>query len=222
MYGRYGALVPNRASRSTADDRPDGGGRLQGIVAAAVALADREGLEAVSIRRVAGELGMRPMSLYTYIPSKQELLELMADRIVAEVLVDDPLPPDWRRAVETVALSSHRMFVEHPWVLEISRARAQLGPNGLRHAEQLLRAIEPLGLDAEERWQALFLINDYTLGHALRAAQAPAGPGVYPEVDPDRFPRLADALSRPGPPRDEETFRRGLALVLDALETRRR
>lgn len=213
--------MPNRASESTtAEDRPGGAERLQAIVAAAVALADREGLEAVSIRRVAGELGMRPMSLYTYIASKQELLGQMAERIVAEVLVDEPLPPDWRAAVELVALRSHRMFVEHPWVLAISQARAQLGPSGLRHAEQLLRAIEPLGLDAEERWQALFLINDYTLGHALRAAQAPAGPAVYPEVDPDRFPRLTDALSAPGPARDEETFRRGLAMLLDALESR--
>lgn len=194
----------------------------QSIVAVAVQLADREGLEAVSIRRVAGEIGLRPMSLYSYIASKQELLGQMAEAIVAEVLVEEPLPADWRQAVELVALRSHRTFVRHPWVLAISEGRAQLGPSGLRHAEQLLTAIEPLGLNAKKRWRALFLINDYTLGHALRAAQAPAGPAVYPEVDRDRFPRLADALKRPGPARDEETFRRGLRLLLDALESQGR
>jgi AcrR family transcriptional regulator len=187
-----------------------------------VELADREGLEAVSIRRVAAELRMRPMSLYTYIASKEELLARMAESIVGEVLVEEPLPADWRQAVELVALRSHRTFVRHPWVLAISQGQAQLGPSGVRHAEQLLTAIEPLGLSAKKRWRALFLINDYTLGHALRAAQVPAGPTVYPDVDPDRFPRLAAALKRPGPARDEETFRRGLRMLLDALESQAR
>jgi AcrR family transcriptional regulator len=186
-------------------------------VAAAVELADREGLDAVSIRRVAAALSVRPMSIYTWITSKDELLDLMAEAVVGEVVVTRPLPTDWRGAVEAIALQSHRVFVAHPWLAEISQRRPDLGANALRHAEQLLAAIAPLNLSPEATWQALFVINDYTLGHAVRVAHAPPlSAGQYPPFDPQQFPHLARALDGVRR-RGEDTFLAGLQRVLDGI-----
>ena len=217
MYGEYSHDMPNRASRrSRADTQPLASLRHR-LVGAAVSMADREGLEAVSIRRIAAELGLRPMSIYTYVASKEELLDLMAETVVAEVLVKQPLPKDWRAAVETIALQSHQVFLAHPWLAAISQQRPDLGRNAVHHAEQLLAAIAPLDLSPEDAWQALFLINDYTLGHAIRVAHAPSlEAGTYPPFDAKQFPHLARTLPS-ARRRDINTFLAGLRLLLDGL-----
>ncbi len=211
--------MPNRAQHRRATDETTT--VLERVVAAAVALADEGGLDAVSIRRIAHELKMRPMSLYTYIPSKEALLELMGEQIVGEVLVREPLPDDWRQALTLIATRSHHVFTRHRWVLAISQRRTNLGRNGLRHAEQQLTALAPLALAARDAWDVLFLINDYTLGHAMRVAHAPtAPPNTYPTFDPADYPYLAHALTQPGPVRGRDTFRTGLDTILDAVERR--
>ena len=98
--------MPNRAPEldwaAPAADRGRGLKR-EAIVSAAVAIADREGLAAVSIRRVAAELGIRPMSIYTHVASKDDLVDLMLDQVIAEALVPEPLPEDWREALRQLA-----------------------------------------------------------------------------------------------------------------------
>ena len=161
------------------------------------------------------------MSIYTYITSKDELLELMAEAVVSQVLIKAPLPPAWRAAVETIALQSHQVFIAHPWLAAISRGRPNLGVNALHHAEQLLTAISPLNLPAEEAWEGLFLINDYTLGHALRVAHAPPSTtGAFPTFDHQQFPHLAATIHR-RQRRSENTFLDGLSRILDGIETAR-
>src|SRR3954449_4175411 len=108
VYGVAFRAVPRRSSLSR-----------EAIVAAALALADAEGLDAVSIRRVAAALGARPMSLYTHIAAKDDLVDLMADAVVGEVLVEDP-PAGWRAALGAMAERSWRTFVAHPWLLAAS------------------------------------------------------------------------------------------------------
>src|ERR671934_1217855 len=138
--------------RSRDAPRPAGRGRgltRDAIVAAAIAVADDDGLDAVSIRRVAGELGVRPMSLYTHIASKEDLLDLMVNEVVAEALVPEPLPEAWRAAVREIAVRSHDAFVAHPWTLQAFSQRPRVGPNTLRHAEQSSAAVAGLGLDAQ-------------------------------------------------------------------------
>jgi AcrR family transcriptional regulator len=224
------AAVPNRARPLATSPAPEAPRARrsslsrEAIVEAAVQLADAEGLEAVSIRRVATALRARPMSLYTYVAAKDDLLALMAERIVAEAIVED-LPPDWREALTRIAQRSHAVFAAHPWVLEISGRRPDLGREALRHAEQLLRAVEPLRLAAADAWTVIYAVNDYTLGHALRVAHAAREPGVgYPAFEASEFPRLEAALSGaagslPGSAaRDEATFAAGLELVLDGIE----
>jgi AcrR family transcriptional regulator len=209
--------VPNRASVSSRNPPRSSTAQRDKVVAAAVALADRDGLAAVSIRRVAAELAVRPMSIYTYIASKDELLDLMAEAVVSEVLITQPLPSDWRTAAETIAVESHHVFVAHPWLATISHQRPNLGENALHHAEQLLAAIAPLDLHGDEAWEVLFLINDYTLGHALRVAHTPPPTaGRYPPFDPQEFPRLA-ATIHSARRRSDDTFLAGLRRILDAL-----
>lgn len=157
------------------------------------------------------------MSIYTYITGKDELLDLMAEAVVSEVLVEQPLPDDWRAAVEAIAIQSHRVFVAHPWLAAISQQRPDLGTNAVRHAEQLLAAIAPLDLPAEEAWEVLFLVNDYTLGHALRLAHAPPpAAGSYPSFDAQQFPHLAQTLAG-ARRRSADTFLAGLRRLLDGI-----
>ena len=218
--------MPNRAADLHWDDptgRPAAGGGLTraAIVATAVAMADAEGLEGVSIRRVAAQLDARPMSLYTHFASKDDLVELMANEAIADLIVAEPLAGDWREALSQIARRSHAAFVAHPWVLDAFGRRMLRGPNALRHAEQLLEAVAPLGLAPQEAWALLGIVDDYALGHALRIVQARRGaPGGLPAVDETAYPRLAAALAAGPRPRDEASFEAGLAAVLDGIERR--
>ncbi len=144
------------------------------IAATALAIADRDGIEAVSMRRVAAELGAGTMTLYHYVETKDDLLALMDDAIMAEVVIpDDELPADdWRAAMAAIARSSHRAFVRHRWALEGLRG-VPFGPNGVRHFEQSLRAAEATGLPPRERMAVLATVDDYVFGFVLRTLDDP-------------------------------------------------
>ena len=116
----------------------------EAISEAAIRLADAEGLEAVSIRRVAAELEGRAMSLYDHFDSKSELLAAMTDEVVGEMLVSQPLPTPWR---EGVAVSARKMFAayaRHPWAIFVAAERLGPGPNAIKLAKQMARALATL------------------------------------------------------------------------------
>ncbi len=137
----------------------------EAIVDAAVAMADAEGLEAVSIRRVAAALDARPMSLYSHFDRKDDLLALMNDQVAAEVIVPEPLPADWRDALRAIAHRTRDSSLRHPWVLQTLACHPRLGPNGLRHAEQSAAAVSALPLPPRRRGALLRAVDTYTLGH---------------------------------------------------------
>src|SRR5689334_12005507 len=122
----------------------------QAVVETAIALADVDGLDAVSIRRVAAILDVRPMSLYTHIASKDELFALMANELIGTVIVDGPLPEDWREALSLIAHKTFRMFASHPWLLALLARRPRHGPNAAAQAKQLARAVESLRLAPDD------------------------------------------------------------------------
>ncbi|MBM4553930.1 TetR family transcriptional regulator, partial [Rhodococcus hoagii] len=118
---------------------------VDAVVDAAVALADRDGYASVSIRAVAAELGLRPMSLYTYIPSKDALTVLMVDTVAGEdAPIPGELPPRERMAV--IARRIRAEIIAHPWLLEVPPWRLVLGPGSMRRYELQLAAIEGIGL----------------------------------------------------------------------------
>ncbi|HST37889.1 MAG TPA: TetR/AcrR family transcriptional regulator [Conexibacter sp.] len=139
------------------------------IAATALAIADADGFEAVSMRRVAAELGAGTMTLYHYVSTKDDLLALMDDAIMAEVLLPDEALPrdDWRTATGMIARSSRDAFFRHPWAMEGLRG-GRFGPNGMRHFEQSLIAMEATGLPPRERLSLVATVDDYVFGFVTR------------------------------------------------------
>jgi AcrR family transcriptional regulator len=142
------------------------------IAAVAMRIADEEGTDAVTMRRVAAELGAGTMTLYHYVANKQELLSLMDDAMMGELLVpDDELSDDWREALAQIARRSYGVFTRHPWLVEHmgdDEARSPGGPNGMRHFEQSLKVAANAGLDVVERLELVGMVDDYVFGHAIR------------------------------------------------------
>ncbi|MGC5530303.1 TetR/AcrR family transcriptional regulator [Streptomyces sp. SR-10] len=158
---------------------PKPGLTLDRIVTAAVAVADAEGLAAVSMRRLSTELGTGTMSLYRYVPGKAELLDLMLDRVLGEPLpsatapVDAPPPPaDWRASIDVMARTYLDNLRRHPWLLKINQARTVLGPSALRGLELSLTALRSMGLRDPELISVIITVNSFVEGLARTRADA--------------------------------------------------
>jgi AcrR family transcriptional regulator len=218
------------ASRRPAHTRAD-------IAHAAVEIADTEGFDAVSMRRVAQRLGAGTMTLYHYVRNKDELITLMSDAVMSEILVpDDELADDWRTAVTQIATRTRAVFANHRWIFE-RMGDGRPGPSGMRHFEQSLRAVAPLGLGRDETFELIGLIDDFVFGYSLREVQEleehergwpPAvldffkrelASGKYPLIneffgdDVDAgFNAVLEFLGQPG------RFERGLNRLLDGIE----
>jgi AcrR family transcriptional regulator len=227
--------MPNRASGPTWDrvlePTHDGYGArtgrsglsTQAIVDTAIALADVDGLDAVSIRRVAAVLDVRPMSLYTHIVSKDELLALMANELLGEAMVEQPLPADWREALTMTSHQLFRTFASHSWLLALLARRPRHGPNAARQAKQLASAVESLRLPPDEMWTVLSIVNDYILGHALRVAATGSTSDLVDnlsEQDRAQLPEVAALAKIEEMRRSGEVFELGLQVVLDGVERR--
>ncbi|WP_370943587.1 TetR/AcrR family transcriptional regulator [Amycolatopsis sp. cg5] len=141
------------------------------IVAAGVELADADGLDAVSMRKVAERLGVGAMSLYGHVPGKDELTALMVDAVLGELYDDVGAAAgagDWRAAMKFVAARNWELYERHPWLLDIRSTRPDLGPNLSRKYETELRALDGIGLPDVEMDAALTLV----LGHVTSTARA--------------------------------------------------
>ncbi|MEU7279057.1 TetR/AcrR family transcriptional regulator [Streptomyces sp. NPDC045431] len=152
---------------------PKRGLTLDRIVTAAVEVADAEGLDAVSMRRLSTELGAGTMSLYRYVPGKAELLDLMLDHVQGDAL-DSPAPPpaDWRAAVEFLAREQLDLYRRHPWLLKVNQARTVLGPSALREFERSLRGLKGMGLSDPETLSVIITVQSFAAGIARLEAQA--------------------------------------------------
>jgi AcrR family transcriptional regulator len=220
---------------------PRAGLSADAIVEAAVRLADAEGLEAVSMARVAHELGFTTMSLYRHVASKEELLQLMwnASALGAENLV---LKGDgWRSRLQMWATIQREMMDRHPWVAQMPMAAPPVAPNSLAFVERGLETLDGTGLADPDKLRILGLISSYTLSEArmaydaARAAQAAAASGgsegtaplwtfdalLRELVDEKTYPRLHKiAWSSAGgaEPSEREEFLFGLDRILDGVQ----
>jgi AcrR family transcriptional regulator len=230
--------VPRRVSDELIWLRPEPGrskARLsrEKIAAAAIAIADAKGFEAVSMRRIAAQLGKSPMSLYHYIRTKGDLVALMDDGLMGEILVPDrELPADWRAAMIAIALRTRGLFAQHPWAL-LSMRGAPPGPNAMRHFEQSLAALANAPFTVDGKLELSKLVGDFVFGHALRAAEVQAmEPAMIRaaeemgrrQIATGAYPHTAALLARrkPGDRQaylawmvDERRFVRGLKILLD-------
>ena len=185
-------LLWGGGQRPTRGPRP--GLAVESIVQAAIALADEDGIAGLSMRRVAERLGVGTMSLYTYVPSKAELLDVMVDTVYGEQVAalraattggsDDPLAPlavDWRAGLRARASADWDLYHRHPWILQLAHARSVLGPNELRAYDATLRFVDGLGLTGREMVAVVDLVAMYVGGAArvaVDAARAQAATGV--------------------------------------------
>ena len=193
----------------------------EAIVAAAIRIADHDGLEAVSIRRIASEIDARPMSLYDHFVNKDALLVAMADKVVGEVLIDPPLPAGWRNALAAISRQLYAMLVRHPWLVFVTGKHPRFGPNSERQAAQFAEAMSSLPLDSAEMWALVGTVNDYVLGHSLRAVTIPKPHDLDDVIAEPAIKAIPELESLPDYLRTRasiERFEAGLEAVLDGLE----
>ena len=235
-------LLWGRRGRGQRGPKP--GLSVAAIVAAAIRLADAEGLEAVSMAHVAKQLGFTTMSLYRHVTSKEELLQLMwnASAQGAEELVITG--DDWRARLRMWAMVQREMIDRHPWITQMPMAAPPMAPNSLTFVERGLEAMDETGLADADKLRVIGLISSYTLSEArmandaARAAQqaqaATAGgepvpawtwEGLVREVaDEQTYPRLhrlawsASIGDDPTGFDEQEEFLFGLDRILDGVE----
>ncbi|MBZ4020678.1 TetR/AcrR family transcriptional regulator [Streptomyces purpurogeneiscleroticus] len=203
----------------------------EAITAAAVALADAEGLDAVTMRRVAAEVGAGVMSLYSYAPDKETLLELMVDHVSGELPTDEPLTGDWRSDLKAIGHLQRALMLRHPWLPAALTARRTLGPQALAFLERALAALRPTRLDGAAKLEVFSQLTGFVAGHVgyeIAQAAAAEAPGraaaearYLAAVAADgHHPELAAALAAPGRPlTPEATFTRFLDRLIDGLDT---
>jgi AcrR family transcriptional regulator len=175
----------SRKPRFTRDD----------IAAAAMRIADAEGFEAVSMRRIAAELDAGTMTLYHYVRTKNELLTLITDALMDEVAlpVGTQLPAGWRDAITLIARRSRDALRRHPWVLDISDD-PQFGPNGVRHFDQSLQALASLDVDLQAKIDVLMAVDEYVFGFCMHERNNDAG-GNDTALTPPMANYLGDLLA---------------------------
>lgn len=194
---------PERGARGPAPERS----RAE-LTAAAVALADAHGLAAVSMRRVAGELGTGPASLYRYVSGREDLLDLMTDAMTGLVDLDQPLTGDPVEDLTALARQLKAVHLGHPWLLDVPPERLRLGPRGLDYLEHALRAAAPAPVAEGAKLEAVALLNGLVALFArteLASRRAPsrrqAAQAAYlaSAAADGRHPLVAAALATAGP-----------------------
>ncbi|MFF0519854.1 TetR/AcrR family transcriptional regulator [Actinomadura nitritigenes] len=166
-------------------DRPKRGPKpklsAERIVRTAIALADAEGLDALSMRRIADELGVAPMSIYTYVPGKAELIDVMLDRAMAELTPADGVPGGWRARLEHIARDNWDLYHRHPWLLHVAAVRPPMGPAVFAKYEAELRAVDGIGLTDLEMDSVVALVTGFAESSArvsVNAAEAERRSGM--------------------------------------------
>lgn len=207
----------------------------EAIVVVAVEIADREGLAAVSMTRVAEQVGVSTMALYRYVANKDELLLLMSDAGI-EGPPALPVGGSWRDGLTAWAHAVRKLWLGRPWLLQIPVTGPPAGPNNLAWLEAGLTALADTGLSGAERIDIVQVLSTYLRGEAWLDLDLISAATNDPEsyaldyggafaqlIDPDRFPQLAAIVSEgpfgdPGP--IEEHHDRGLETVLDGIARR--
>lgn len=224
--------TPERTSRKGKPDLS-----VDRIVQAGIALADTEGLKALSMRRVAESLGVGTMSLYTYVPGKGELIDVMVDTVQAATGREPA--QTWREHLAYVARENLALYRRHPWLLQVAPSRTVLGPQVAAKYDFELRGLEGIGLDDVEMDSVLNLV----LGHVQNSARGltsaelteketgltdqqwwdAAVPFLMTVFDPARYPVAARVGGAVGQAHQsayspEHSFEFGLEMLLDGIE----
>ncbi|MEV5973258.1 TetR/AcrR family transcriptional regulator [Streptomyces sp. NPDC051921] len=204
------------------------------VVAAAVRIADAEGIDAVSMRRIAADLGCGTMSLYNYVPRKEDLYELMVDAAGEEYELPEAPSGDWRADMTDLARQTRAIMYRHPWLTRVMTTAYGFSPNALRYLEWCLGALAPLDVEPGQRMQLIAMVNGTVMATvrneqaiAERARglpwseeeeQAVRGAYLMEQLATGAYPHLAALIAAsPAPADTEEIFELTIARLLDSF-----
>jgi AcrR family transcriptional regulator len=199
------------------------------VLRGALAVADASGIGALTIRSIARELGVKPMSLYHYVAGKDDILDGIVDLVFSEI----ELPSaggDWQAEMRRRAISARRALRRHPWAIGLLQSRANPGAATLRHHDATIATLRKAGFSVAMTAHAYALLDSYVYGFALQEASLPfkpetvagvAGPGSQ-QISADKYPHFAEMATehilQPGYDFGDE-FEIGLSVILGALTT---
>ena len=198
------------------------------VLRTAMALADERGIDALTMRELAGRLGVEAASLYNHVSGKDDLLVAMADLVIAEI----ELPPeaaDCRDAMRRRAMSARALFARHPWAATLIDTRMQVAPSGLAYADRVLGTLIRAGLSPAVAGKAFLALDSYIYGYERQrsilarddgGASTDAAREVVDAIQPGAFPALAQVAAEYAeqPFDDDAGFAFGLDLLLDGIE----
>lgn len=198
------------------------------VLRGAVAIADAVGIGSLTIRSLAQELGVKPMSVYHHVANKDEILDGIVDLVFSEIELPSP-DGDWRSQMYRRAASARRVLRRHPWAIGLLESRTTPGPATLRHHDAIIGTLRAAGFSVELTAHAYALLDSYVYGFALQEAALPFGPdnsaaevteSIMQQFSADEYPHLVEMATehilKPGYDFGDE-FEFGLSLVLDGL-----
>jgi AcrR family transcriptional regulator len=203
------------------------------IVDVAIRLLDAEGLDALSMRRIADELGTGAATLYWHVGSKDGLLDLVFDKLIGELAIPDPVPGRWREQLKDVARAQREVSLRHPYVVRISIGRIPMGPNALRYSERVLAILRAGGLPPRLAVQGSHLliatVNGFTLdetgvGDGPTEQDSDQGASMVRDylssLPPQAFPTLVAMADEYGHADPDERFELLIDIFVDGLARR--
>jgi AcrR family transcriptional regulator len=198
------------------------------VLQAAVGLADRDGLDALTMRRLGAELGVEAMSLYKHVANKDEILGGILALVVGEIELPSE-GSDWKDAMRRRATSARSVLRQHAWAIGLLESRASTEPASLRYVNAILGTLRSAGFSIDDAVHAFWVLDSFVYGHVVQETGfsvatpedvSESASAILERVTPDDYPYLVEAGERamtPGYGLDEE-FAFGLELILDALE----
>jgi AcrR family transcriptional regulator len=212
------------------------------VLRAAVALADKDGMSSLSMRKLGEALGVEAMSLYNHVANKGDLLDGMIDIVFGEIDLPaadgdradgDRADGGWRAQMRRRAISARQVLRRHSWAIGLMESRTSPGPATLRHHDAVLGCLRQSGFSLELTAHAYSLLDSYIYGFALQEASLPFGSGeeaaqvaqdIFGQFQPGQYPWLTEIavahVVQPGYEYADE-FETGLDLILDALQAAR-
>ena len=227
-----GSAGPPAAFERAQTDGSRSGLDIGRMVECAISIADAEGLVALSMRRVARELG-RPavMSLYRHVRSKDDLIDLMLDQVLGEAAVVSAADQGWRVTLHDGAIARRATMLRHPWAIEASAGRALLGPHSLGQMERTLEALDGVGITPDLAFSIFGCVDAYTMGSVADdiarqgtwerhvAAAERSRPDISEAIATGAYPALARFVAGHRHPSSDERFQFGLERLLDGVAT---
>ena len=197
------------------------------IFQAAIDVADREGLQALTMRRLGAELGVEAMAVYKHVSGKEDILDGMVELVVS--LIEAPGDGmDGRDAMRRRARSARDVLTRHSWAIGLLDSRRSMGPNQLRYVDSILGSLRSAGFSIDDAAHAFSLLDSYVYGHVVQEMSMsgasepgePPGPALDPEALSTEYPHLAEVAAHAlgGTFSFDGEFEHGLEVILTALE----